>query len=128
MWFYRYDAISVIAGGSSANVEYWRNSAVLGDWEKEKPPQTAISTPGIIHEASTLYMGDSDKWEEVKPNSGSYPAVDSSYKPYGCKNVYVTGSALFPTAGSWNPTLTICGYTQDLAARIVKNRTRISKL
>jgi choline dehydrogenase-like flavoprotein len=32
----------------------------------------------------------------------------------------VTGAALFPTAGSWNPTLTICGFAQDLARRLHK--------
>ena len=31
---------------------------------------------------------------------------------------FVTGAALFPTAGSWNPTLTMCGYAQDLARKL----------
>ena len=31
-------------------------------------------------------------------------SVNKTYRPYGLEtgNVYVTGAALFPTAGSWN--------------------------
>lgn len=41
-----------------------------------------------------------------------------SFSPYGIENVHVTGAALFPTAGSWNPTMTMCGYAQDLAYKL----------
>ena len=30
----------------------------------------------------------------------------------------MTGNAILPTASSWNPTLTMCGYAQDLARRL----------
>ena len=30
----------------------------------------------------------------------------------------MTGGALFPAAGSWNPTLTMCGFAQDLAGKL----------
>jgi len=119
-----YDVVSVLAGSSSADVEYWDNSRDgSGSWQKGKPAQHDIRTPGIVHEASTLYMGELDLGGgcNVKRDFGPQPAVDASYRSYGCKNVYVTGSALFPTAGSWNPVLTICGYAQDLATKIVNN-------
>jgi len=32
--------------------------------------------------------------------------------------MYVTGAALFPTVGSWDSTLAVCGLAQDLAERI----------
>jgi len=58
MWLYRYDAISMIAGGGSANVEYWHNSGVLGDWQKATP-----KTKDAIGGASLLtfaYDDDTD--------------------------------------------------------------------
>ncbi|KAH8822170.1 hypothetical protein DL96DRAFT_1714521 [Flagelloscypha sp. PMI_526] len=64
--------------------------------------------------ASALYMAKN--LEEDKTAS-----VDLNYRPYGLEagNVYVTGAGLLPTAGSWNPTPTICGYAQDLAKKLV---------
>jgi choline dehydrogenase-like flavoprotein len=34
------------------------------------------------------------------------------------KQQFVTGAGILPTAGSWNPTMTICGFAQDLARRL----------
>lgn len=124
---HRYATISAMAGRSS-DVDYWhKNKNGPGSWKKGVPaPQCDIRIPGIVHEASTLYMGGSDfQKENVTRKANSYPVVDASYRPYGCKNVYVTGAALFPTAGSWNPVLVIAGYAQDLAAKIVEKRMRI---
>ncbi|TFY71091.1 hypothetical protein EVG20_g1912 [Dentipellis fragilis] len=110
-----YDAIAVMAGAQSGNVEYWAkspNSDTWG-WSKSKPAVEDIRVPGVVHEAATLYMGD-------RSNAGA--SVDDHYRPFGSNNVYVTGAALFPSSGSWNPTLTMCGYAQDLARKIVTPR------
>ncbi|KAF8188466.1 hypothetical protein K438DRAFT_1919759 [Mycena galopus ATCC 62051] len=83
------------------------------NWRKERPTEKSIRVPGIVHETSTLYMSDD---LEKDPQA----SVGPQYTPRGCSNVYVTGGALFPSSGSWNPTLTMCGYAQDLAKKLVK--------
>ncbi|KAK0451987.1 uncharacterized protein EV420DRAFT_1702100 [Desarmillaria tabescens] len=105
-----YDAIQVMADDRAADLEYWHDSSA--SWKKERPKEESIHIPGVVHESSTLYMSDDldvDKQASVGPG----------YNPRGCNNVYVTGGALFPSSGSWNPTLTMCGYAQDLAKRLV---------
>ncbi|RYZ14937.1 MAG: GMC family oxidoreductase, partial [Myxococcaceae bacterium] len=72
------------------------------------PSQKHIRLNIIVHEASPLWMG-ADPATSV---------VGLDYRPHGVRNVYVTGGALFPTSGSWNPTLTMCGLAQDLADRL----------
>ena len=102
-----------MADTEAMNLEYWHDDGTgSGDgiWKKERPAQKEIRIPGVVHEASTLYVG-----KESEPGA----CLDESYRPFGCKNVYVTGGAILPTAGSWNPTLTLCGYAQDLAKKIV---------
>ncbi|KAK4041247.1 FAD/NAD(P)-binding domain-containing protein [Parachaetomium inaequale] len=106
-----YQTIEVMAGAGP--VQYWN------PLKKPKPgwvtlkkgvrlDPSAIHVPGIVHEASTAFVGDEKK-------GGS---LDEKYRPHGVENVYVTGGALFPTAGSWNPTLTMCGFAQDLATQL----------
>jgi hypothetical protein len=41
---------------------------------------------------------------------------------------HVTGGALFPSAGSWNPTLTMCGFAQDLARKIVPKKDQSDRV
>ena len=125
-----YDAINVMADNKASELEYWHNgdSKNKAGWKRQKPPQAEIRIPGVVHEASTLYMGTP---------SDPKACVDDNYRPFGSKNVYVTGAALFPSAGtcfhplhscmllkerigSWNPTLTMCGYAQDLARKLCK--------
>ncbi|KAK7691523.1 hypothetical protein QCA50_004922 [Cerrena zonata] len=126
-----YDAIKVMAGDQADSIEYWhdviverrdkdsqRDAVTIKShpgWKRNKPPADMVRVPGLVHETSTLYM--SDNLEKDKNAS-----VDSQYRPRGCDNVFVTGGAIFPTSGSWNPTLTMCGFAQDLARKIVKER------
>jgi len=100
-----YKTIEAMSGGSRA-LEYWDDD--LQGWTKEHPAVKNIRIPGIVHEASTSYVGD-------QANGGS---LDELYRPHGLKNLFVTGAGILPTAGSWNPTMTICGYAQDLARRL----------
>ena len=60
--------------------------------------------PGLVHEAGPVWMGEQGK-----------SVVGPDFRPWGVNNVYVTGGGLFPTSGSWNPTLTMCGLAQHLA-------------
>ncbi|KAI5826665.1 FAD/NAD(P)-binding domain-containing protein [Schizophyllum commune Tattone D] len=124
-----YRAIVVMAGGKESDVEYWhdahevevpvengkyfRRAQAGAGWRKERPPAKSVRVPGLVHETSTLYMSDN-------LNGDPHASVDSLYRPRNCDNVYVTGGALFPTAGSWNPTLTMCGFAQDLAKKLWK--------
>lgn len=86
---YSFDAIAVMAGSKSGDLEYRHNE---GGWNKVKPTAEEVCLPGLIHDASTLYMG---------PESDPHAAIDDNYTPYGCKNVHVTGAAIFPSAGEF---------------------------
>ncbi|KAA8636606.1 hypothetical protein SMACR_03855 [Sordaria macrospora] len=103
-----YDTIKEMAGGDehASDIEWWDETT--HGWTKTKPAVDTIRIPGVVHESSTAFMGP-------KEEGGS---VDELYRPHGIENVHVTGNALFPTAGSWNPTMTMCGYAQDLARRL----------
>ncbi|KAJ3539440.1 hypothetical protein NM208_g5493 [Fusarium decemcellulare] len=102
-----YNTIEAMCGGNDkSTIQYWDETT--HGWINEKPAVDTIRIPGIVHEASTCFVGH-------KEDGGS---LDEHYRPHGIKNVYVTGAALFPTAGSWNPTLTMCGYAQDLAHKL----------
>ena len=90
----------------SVDIEYWvSNKDGSYSWKKSKPNKEQVRLNVIVHEASTLWMGKDAKTS----------VVGLDYRPHGVKNVYVTGGSLFPTSGSWNPTLTMCGFAQDLA-------------
>jgi len=92
--------------GSKPLIEYWvGEDEDNGGWQPVRPPRAQVRLPVVVHEASTLWIGD-DPGNSV---------VGLDYRPHGVHNVYVTGGALFPTAGSWNPTLTVCALAQHLA-------------
>ncbi|UZP39006.1 hypothetical protein NXS19_006822 [Fusarium pseudograminearum] len=97
-----------MAGGHEheSDIDWWDEEGHA--WIKTKPAVDTIRIHGIVHESSTCFMGP-------KVSGGS---VDEFYRPHGIENVHVTGSALFSTAGSWNPTMTMCGYAQDLAQKL----------
>ncbi|KAJ3554999.1 hypothetical protein NP233_g12308 [Leucocoprinus birnbaumii] len=110
-----YDAIAVMAGDKASHLEYWHQepNATTGSWSRNKAPVNQLHIPGVVHETSTLYMSNN----VMDPRSTA--SVGPDYRPKGCENVYVTGGALFPSAGSWNSTLTMCGFAQDLAEKLV---------
>ncbi|KAI8316818.1 hypothetical protein K4K61_000096 [Colletotrichum sp. SAR11_59] len=100
----------------SEGLEYWHIDEAepnQGSWKPAHPKQSEIRIPGIVHETSTAFMGSD-------PSDGS--SVGPKYNIHGVPNVFVTGGALFPTAGSWNPTLTMCGFAQDLARQLEEER------
>ncbi|PON21544.1 hypothetical protein TGAM01_v209575 [Trichoderma gamsii] len=102
-----YKTIEVLSGNQPKVIEYWDDTA--NKWVEKKPAWESIRAPGVVHEGSTAFVGRKQK-------GGS---CDSLYRPHGIANVFVTGGAVFPTSGSWNPTLTMCAYAQDLARKLV---------
>ena len=97
-----------------AIIEYWFDDLEKrdgsGTWKKDpsQPGKALRRIPGVVHEACSCWMEDGE--------TAASP-VGPDYRPRGVDNVYVTGSAIFPSAGSWNPTLTMVGFAQDLAMR-----------
>ncbi|KAF8600255.1 FAD/NAD(P)-binding domain-containing protein [Ceratobasidium sp. AG-I] len=105
-----FQAIEVMSGGNPSAIQWWhdpKGAKKKGYWAHARPGEDTIRMEGIVHEASLMPLGN----EKECP-------VDENYKLKGVSNVYVTGAAIFPTSGSWNPTLTMCGFAQDLAAKL----------
>ena len=82
-------------------LEYWKDG-IGWTYDRQK-----FRVDTLVHEGSTLYFGDENDVEA--------PVEASNYKIRGVENVYVTGAALWPQAGSWNPTLTMVALSLDLA-------------
>lgn len=99
------------AGGGLPPIEYWHPGIdTQGSWSTEPLSPAERRIPGLVHEAGPLFMGTSPQDSVTGPD----------FRPWGLANVYVTGAALFPTSGSWNPTLTMCGLAQTLANRLTE--------
>lgn len=96
-------------------VEYWHGNPNQGVWSSERPAITQRRVPGLVHEGSTLWIGKEDKG-----------VVGLDYRPIGVENVYVTGGALWPASGSWNPTMTMVALAQDLADTLLKQSNPVS--
>ncbi|AKE51701.1 GMC oxidoreductase [Kangiella geojedonensis] len=106
-----YQTIAALATSddTTPEIEYWIDTPdSKGYWTTDKPPVDQIRLNIIVHEASQIWAGED-------PESS---VVGLDYRPHGVNNVYVTGAGIFPTSGSWNPTLTMCGFAQDLAVKL----------
>jgi len=93
--------------GANGDIEYWHppNALDLGDGKfvkTERPKYYRVN--GMVHESSTLFIGD----EPTAP-------VNLDYRLRGSSNVFITGGALWPRGGSWNPTMTMVALAQNLA-------------
>jgi choline dehydrogenase-like flavoprotein len=62
------------------------------------------------HQIGTIRMADS-------PRRG---VVDADCRVYGSPNLFVASSAVFPTSGQANPTLSIAAFSARLAARVAR--------
>jgi hypothetical protein len=102
------DALARCSADAPSSIEYWIDEGPSGYWQSARAPSRQVRSSLVVDEASPLWIGDD-------PASS---VVGLDYRPHGVRNVYVTGAALFPTAGAWNPALTVCGLAQDLAERI----------
>lgn len=96
-------------------VEYWHGGQEAGTWQMKRPVVEQRRAPAVVHEASALWIGD-----------GRAGIVRTDYRPHGVANVYITGAGLWPTAGSWNPTLTMVALAQDLADRLNVQTDKVS--
>lgn len=101
---------AVLSPKGKSHVEYWHNDS--GKWLGERPPLNQIRVPGMVHEASTMHIGDDDD-----------AVVGLDYRLRGVENVYVTGAALWPSGGSWNPTMTMVALAQHLADTLTSSST-----
>jgi choline dehydrogenase-like flavoprotein len=98
---------NVLSPRGKEQVEYWHTTTDgngTGRWVNERPPVEQIRVPGLVHECSTMWIGKEK--DDV---------VGLDYRPKGVENVYITGASLWPTAGSWNPTMTMVAFAQHLA-------------
>ncbi|MFL6163322.1 MAG: GMC oxidoreductase [Jatrophihabitantaceae bacterium] len=100
----------VFSPAGAEHVQYWHGDPDSGNWGEERPTIPQRRVPALVHEGSTLRIG----------GTAELP-VDLDYRLNGVANVYVTGGCLWPSGGSWNPTLTMVALTQDLADKLSAN-------
>ncbi|RNH98591.1 GMC family oxidoreductase [Micromonospora aurantiaca] len=103
----------VLSSGRRSGLEYWVEGALGGRWARQRPSTAQCRLPGLVHEASTLRMGEA-----------ADSVVDLNYRLRGATNVYITGGALWPTGSSANPTLTMVALAQDLADRLTASASQ----
>ncbi|MFD8478807.1 GMC oxidoreductase [Kitasatospora sp. NPDC059673] len=99
------EVLRLVARGSA--MEFW--SPERGQWESE-PPAAGRRMPFAFLESGTLWMGESPE-DSVTDLHGRLHVLD---------NLYVTGGALFPTRGSWNPLLTMAALALRLARHLAR--------
>lgn len=86
----------------------------------ERDIETVVRRDGAYggHHIGTARMGSSER-------TG---VVDRDCKVFGVNNLYVAGSATFPTSSQANPTLTIVAMALRLAAHLGSMVTRVSSI
>ncbi|KAG5634576.1 hypothetical protein H0H81_001493 [Sphagnurus paluster] len=125
-----FSTVRVIAANHDPDLQFWKYTN--SEWDRPGGAPTrehhSRTIKPLFHEASTNYMAADVDLPDENPVGAVAPAdrptVDLSYRPLGLRqgNVYVTGAGLFPTAGSWNPTPTICALAQHLATTLVEEK------
>ncbi|MEC5160589.1 GMC oxidoreductase [Janthinobacterium sp. CG_S6] len=93
----------------AGRVQYWHGEPNQGEWSNARPAVAQRRVGGLVHEGSSLWLGDNGEG-----------VVGLDYRPHGVQNVYVTGGALWPASGSWNPTMTMVALAQDLADQLLE--------
>ena len=96
-------------------IQYWSNDKKDWDTTGNRPSPAEIRVPGLVHEASTMWIGD----DETAP-------VDLDYRFRGVENVHLTGGALWPTGASWNPTCVMSALAMDLADKLTGNTEKLA--
>ncbi|MBY0240465.1 MAG: GMC family oxidoreductase [Burkholderiaceae bacterium] len=109
-----FDILERVLGKDAGQTEYWfsqpePSNPDAGEWAGVRPTPAQRRVSGLVHEGSSLYIGD-----------GEDAPVDLDYKLRSSANVYVTGGCLWPQGGSWNPTMTMVALAQDLADKLAR--------
>ena len=91
-------------------LEYWHHAEQ--SWRKNRPPPDEIRREHLVHPASTMWIGA----DESSP-------VDLDYRFRSVENVYLTGGALWPVAGSLNPTCIMAALAMNLADKLAPHTT-----
>ena len=73
--------------GSSGGIEYWHETTNSGVWQSERPPIKQICGSGVVHEASSMWLGD--KEDKDAP-------IGLDYRPRGVDNVYTAKMGIVP--------------------------------
>ncbi len=97
----------VLSPAGAERIEYWHGDPDAGTWGAARPAIAERRVPGLVHESSSLPIGEEED-----------AVVGIDYRLNGVQNVFVTGGSLWPTGGSWNPTMTMVALAQDLAERL----------
>ncbi len=98
----------VLSPEGAGSVEYWHGSPNEGAWCSDRPAPEARRVDALVHESSTMHIGEDE-----------HAPVGLDYRVRGTDNVYLTGGALWPQGGSWNPTMVMVALSLDLADRLV---------
>ena len=102
----------VLSPGGPGRVEYWHDTAEgAGEWSTTRVTEDERRVSGCVHESSTLHIG-----------SDVEAPVDLNYCVRGSENVFVTGAALWPKGGSFNPTLAMVALAMDLVDKLVPKK------
>ncbi|UJR24489.1 hypothetical protein I4U23_005864 [Adineta vaga] len=110
-----FEVMNKLSSDSNNNdLQYWHETDKT--WRTDIPLSDEIRKPWIVHDASTMWIGDDEDIEAP---------VGLDYRLHGINNVYITGGALWPTGGSWNPVLTIVAMAIHLADTIYDESKRI---
>lgn len=100
--FQRFHDLLLSSIGVNSAVASTRSDSIA-DW--------SASVSSAAHHLGTVRMGRTTK-------DG---VVDSNLKMFGSENVWVCDGSVFPTAGSANPSLTICALGHRLANHLLQN-------
>ena len=102
----------MLSPGGAGRVEYWHDTAEgAGEWSATRVTEDERRVSGCVHESSTLHIG-----------SDVEAPVDLNYCVRGSENVFVTGAALWPKGGSFNPTLAMVALAMDLVDKLVPKK------
>jgi hypothetical protein len=105
---FTWDAARALVGDATT-VEYQLEDKNGGTYWTSTPP-TSIKATMVFHEAGTFWMGD---------NPGG-SVTDLNGRMHDVENLYGTGSMLFPSPGSWNPTFTGIAMAYALARTLTE--------
>jgi len=85
------------------NIEYWHGGPDVGGWKGTRPMKSQIRVGGTVHESSVMPFG--------KVVGKDFRLLHNNEM----QNVFITGSSMWPTAASWNPTMTMVAFAIKLA-------------